>query len=89
MIEPRSNEPVARDTVFINPPADGVDVLTFLDEDDLIGLALSIRDPRLGEFVVPLTGPHAAALHHVLGTLLTLTPEQADRIVRDLKAQLR
>ena len=87
MIQPRSNEPVAHDTVFIHPPEDGIDVITYLVDDDKIGLALSIRDERLGEFVIPLTGPHAAGLHRTLGKLLTLTPEQAAQIVRDLKAQ--
>lgn len=87
MIEPRSDEPVAHDTVFINPPEDGIDVLTYLVDDDKIGLALSIRDERLGEFCIPLTGPHAAGLHYTLGKLLTLAPEQAAQIVRDLKAQ--
>lgn len=61
--------------LFINPPEDGIDVLT------------SIREERLGEFCIPLTGPHAAGLHYTLGKLLTLAPEQAAQIVRDLKAQ--
>ena len=85
MIQPRSDEPVADDAVFLAPPEQGLDVITYLADDDTIGLALSIRDERLGEFVIPIAGLQAARLHATLTRLLTLTEEQASLIVSRLR----
>lgn len=85
MITPSSGEPVADDAVFLEPPEHGIDLITYLADDDKIGLALSIRDERLGEFLVPLTGQQAASLHATLGPLLRLTDQQASQILNRLK----
>ena len=83
-----SGQPVADDAVIIHPPEHGIDVITYLvdeDDHDRIGLALSIVDERLGEFVIPVTGLQAARLHTTLARLLTLTDEQASQIVSRLR----
>jgi hypothetical protein len=80
-------EPVAQDAVILHPPEDGIDVITFLVDDNTIGLALSIRDDTLGEFVIPIGGIQAARLHATLGRLLHLTDEQADQILNRLRDQ--
>lgn len=85
-----SGEPVANDAVFIHPPEHGIDVITYLvdeDDHDRIGLALSVVDERLGEFVVPVTGLQAARLHTTLSRLLTLTDQQAEQIVSQLRGK--
>lgn len=80
-----SSEPVARDAVQLHPPEAGVDVITYLADGDRIGLALSVVDDRLGEFLIPLAGVQAAGLHATLGHLLTLDDVQADQIINRLR----
>ncbi len=86
MIQPRSNKPVDDKAVIVQPPTTGVDVIAYAD-DDAIGLALSVRDERLGEFVVPLTPLHAASLAQTLRGLLGMTPNESRALLRDLRAK--
>ncbi|MGK2904510.1 MAG: hypothetical protein ACSLE7_16900 [Mycobacterium sp.] len=85
MTQPCSNQLVDK-PIILRTPSDGVDVIVYA-VDEVIALALSVRDDRLGEFIVPVTAHHAASLARSLHDLLRMTPEQSQALLRDLRAQ--